>query len=134
MTKKAQQQRTDPNENPLDGTKGGALDQSNGAPPMAKVFQLDEAHKAHAVKQIRDVVEWLNDRLRADREKLTTDKKAKLAGLESDYGINPHAFAAALARSRLNEKKQANFDNSYKLCLEALGVETQRDMFDEDDD
>ena len=63
------------------------------------------------------------------RDKLNTEAQAEISRLKN-YGIQPAAFRAAYARSKMDASKRHVHDVSFALCCNAQGVPYQRELFD----
>ncbi len=77
--------------------------------------------------RIRRVDEVIQHDIKEKRQELNSQKKSLIAGLESDYGLNADALAAAMKRAQLSEKRLANFDLTYDIACKALGPAHQDD-------
>lgn len=102
---------------------------------MSAQMEAMEDNKLESMKEnlqeieqrIRNVDETIQHDIKEKRAELNAEKKALISGLESDYGLNADALAAAMKRASLTEKKLANFDLTYEIACKALGVTHQDD-------
>lgn len=74
---------------------------------------------AEDLKQLKAERQAINERMKAIREDIVSE------------GINRQAFAAATARWELEATDREAREASYHVCCAALGVEHQRDLFEE---
>ena len=124
---------TDPKEQALDGTVGGALDQMNPESTEntdgggVKVTpQPNDVINAAVRKAVEDI-----DTLKAERKAINSKISAIIEDLESK-GINRHSFRYAMRVLEMSEDQRAGLDLSYLLCRQATGLPVQQDWIDED--
>ena len=123
---------TDPKEQALDGTVGGALDQMNpestentdGGGVTVTPKPNDVINKA-IEKAVEDI-----DKLKAERKAINSKISAIIEDLESK-GINRHSFRYAMRVLEMSEDQRAGLDLSYLLCRQATGMPLQSDWIDE---
>lgn len=127
--------KSDPNEKPLDGTKGGALDKMNpestentdGGGVTATPKPNDVINKA--VSKAVDDIKKLKD----ERSGINSKISAIIEDLESK-GINRHSFRYAMRVLEMSEDQRAGLDLSYLLVRQATGLPVQSDWIDESQD
>lgn len=123
---------TDPNEQALDGTVGGKLDQMN-----PESTEKDDGGGVSVTPKPNDVINQAVvaaiekiEVLKAERKEINAVITSIIEGLEAK-GINRHSFRYAMKVLEMSEDQRAGLDLSYLLCRQATGMLFQTDWIDE---
>jgi len=123
---------TDPNEQALDGTVGGKLDQMNPESTEntdgggVKVTpQPNDVINQAVRKAIEDI-----ETLKAERKNINSQISAIIEALEAK-GINRHSFRYTMRVLEMSEDQRGGLDLSYLLCRQATGMPVQSDWVNE---
>lgn len=126
---------SDPFEQPLDGTVGGALDAGNERDP--EDVNNDEPQGGNAVvprpdaginKKIAGAIERIKG-LRNERAEINAKVATIIAEVE-ELGVNRHAFRHALRYSDMSPEQRQGLDLSYSLVRTAIQLPIQYDFID----
>ena len=131
MAKPQQLHPTDPFEQPLDGTAGGALDSHDDdqAPEGGKAVTLQNPNSPQVKKIFLQAVADLKT-LDAQAEEINAKRRAITEKLES-FGLNRHGLRASLRQNSMKQTKRENFDLTMALCREWLEDPIQYNWIDD---
>lgn len=128
---------TNPNETPLDGTKGGKLDPpapSDGASNESELTRLEQLKKqdmAKLIKTCAKAIKNIKDK-ELDRAENNADMAAERAKLEA-LGISKEALEIVIKISKMDAAKMDGFDLAYHTLRESIDMPVeefnQKDMF-----
>lgn len=121
---------TEPLEQPLDGTVGGALDSHDDdqAPEGGKVVHVPSPQDRKVLEAIETASSEL-DELDKQASQINASRKEIRERLEA-MGVNRYAFAYARQVIGMKESKREGMDLSYILCRKALNDPIQQDWIE----
>ena len=130
MAKPQQLHQTDPFEQPLDGTVGGALDERDDdqAPEGGKAVHVPSPDDRAVLEMIEQASVELDD-LDSQASAINAKRKEIRERLEAK-GINRWAFGYARQVIGMKESKREGMDLSYILCRKAMKDPVQLDFID----
>lgn len=127
---------TDPGEEALDGTSGGALD-GGDSDDIESPDNTEDANTEAAAnltddpdlrQQIVDTIEEFKG-LSNEAAQINARKRELIESLEAK-GVNRHAFRYVLAFEKMDESQRQGLDLSYMIGRRAIGQPVQGDLFD----
>lgn len=88
-----------------------------------------EGHNSAKLKEV--IVECAGQMVDIDGDRKGLNRRASdIREVLSDYGIDKEAFKEAYAYYKKKRHDRAGFDDSSKICHEALSDPKQKDLFD----
>lgn len=122
---------TNPNEEPLDGTKGGALDQHAEDPMKEDDLGETSVRPSYEDRKLAQlIVDTVEQMKGLDNEvaQINAKKRELVEALEA-HGIKRGAFRSAYAYHKADTDQRDGLDLSYAICRSALGMGINPDDF-----